>query len=289
MDAVIGHAKLARIIADISREVYTIKPVAKRERLARARVWGQRLHSWRSSLPAHLGTVRPSSLIPSLRRQAMALRLAYSHAIMHANRPFLLETQAHEDAARHSDGECMSAAKTVLETIESMAEDDSLFHAFWWSHYVSFCAMAVVFVWEIQQYRRGAEVSKDDLEMFALAERCHSYLAKATFADSPSRRYALILKELRLEARHESAKNTPADETHDLDVPSQTQGDFTPQYVANEDEEAARLHLAYANTTGGGQDYGAQQFLGDWQTSDWLDLDASVSLPALDLCPSPDS
>lgn len=213
--------RLARIIGSISRDVYTIKSIPQGERLAAARRAGQVLHDWRECLPPHLGTIKPSSLIPGFRRQSTALRLAYSHAIIHANRPFLLgnggalenenenENEAAAIAAAESVSECIMAAKVILETVDGMADDGTLFHALWWTPYVTFCALAVVYVWEIQRNKsRYASRVVPDPNLWSLADMCRAHLARATWADSPNQRYSIILEELRMEARQHSARPT---------------------------------------------------------------------------------
>jgi hypothetical protein len=258
------------------------------ERVAAAHRLGRELHEWRESLPPHLGTIKPSSLVPSLRRQAIALRLAYSHAIMHANRPFLLgiesNSQVERAALNASIAECIASAKTVLETIDSMTADGTIFHALWWSHYVSFCAISIAYVWEIQQRTRsGSGLYDADLalpELFSLAERCQSHLARATAEDSASRRYSIILEELRLEARQELCR----DGYHNLQMASDNLVDRNMQHPthnmmpflnsgdqvgeANTQEHVGQTDSAFQNLN--------LTFLNEWQTTDWLDLDSSV-------------
>ncbi|KAJ0121977.1 hypothetical protein J7T55_002488 [Diaporthe amygdali] len=152
VDALVWHAKLAMIISGISREVYSVKRIPKHERAAAAHRANQKLHEWHESLPPHLGSVRPSSLIPSFRRQAIALKLAYMHSIIHANRLFLLGQKSDagfspDDVAADVQGnvlECVKAARVVLQTFNSMVVDGTLFYAFWWTQYATFCALTVV-------------------------------------------------------------------------------------------------------------------------------------------------
>lgn len=250
----------------------------KSERLAAARNFGSKLYSWREALPPHLGTIRPLSLIPCFRRQAMALKLAYAHAIMHANRPFLLGGDGGQQSAQLEDSvmDCINAAKMALETVDSIVGDGSLFHAFWWMPYVTFCALAVVYVWEIQHKANGESLS-DDPSLLDLAERCQSHLAKATAADSPSRRYSIILEELRLEAKQGSAQAFLAQyqaltdnnagvsggmQHDDTAMPSDLTQVFPNQHQGD-------THLA-----------GMPNPLNEWQATDWLDLDSSVCYSA---------
>jgi hypothetical protein len=168
------------------------------DRLVAAHRLGRELHEWRASLPPHLGTVKPSTLVPSFRRQAIALQLAYSHALIHTNRPFLLS-----DAAPENVTECIFATKTSLELVNKMAGDSTLFHSFWWTHYVIFCALAVAYVWEIQRVKRFMHGVDDETpgKLFDLAERCRDHLKRASAGLSQNRRYIVILDEIRSEAQ----------------------------------------------------------------------------------------
>lgn len=107
----------------------------------------QRINEWYSSVPLHLGSIRPSLLIPSYRRQAIVLKLAHSHAIIHAVRPFVLENSP--SGSIYTE-DLLVATKTILETVNQIASEGTIFRAFWWTHYVAFCALVVVYVWDIQ-------------------------------------------------------------------------------------------------------------------------------------------
>lgn len=310
MESVVAHARLARIIGAISSEVYSIKNVPREERLAAASRSRQELCTWRSCLPPHLSSVSPRSLIPSLRRQAIAMRLAYCHAVMHANRPFILggggssssgnyqnssdTTTAASALEEESVAECIASAKTALKTVQSMATDSTLLHAFWWTPYVTFCALAVVYIWEIQQSggeRAGSE-GGDRQGLLELAEKCHARLARSTSADSPSWRYTVILDELRHSARAElqqqqqqqqhmvhpvTAINHPGSLSSDR-LPSHAAG---PQPVYNQSQlPLPSTAYAYTDEVAGSSNVCDMPlpFFQGWQTTDWRDLDASVSI-----------
>ncbi|KAI8289019.1 hypothetical protein K4K60_009751 [Colletotrichum sp. SAR11_57] len=275
VESLIFHAKLAQLIDGISREVYSIKPIPKHDRLLAAHRYGRALHEWRESLPHHLGTVRPMSLIPSFRRQNTALKLAYCHAIMHANRPFLLGTttsrgDSQPSALDDSVEECINAAKTALETVDAMASDGTLFHAFWWTPYVTFCALAVVYVWKIQ--RVGDD---EDKGLFELADRCQNHLAKATTSDSPSRRYSVILEELREEAKGPEARQRGPEQGATSEQAESGQAADLMQV-----DDSSGLGVAQSGDMGAvfqTQGFeGMTNFLAGWETTDWLDLDSSV-------------
>lgn len=277
MSPTLTRPRIAQIIGQISKEVYSIKPTSEQDRVAAAHRLGTHLHDWRASLPPHLGSIRPSSLIPSLRRQATVLRLAYSHAIMHANRLFLLGSPSVNREPRVA--ECVGAARVVFETVDGLAREGPLFYSFWWTHYVTFCALLVTYVWEIRQGGRGLVNAGDEghERLLELASRCHRHLANATATNSPSRRYAVILEEFRREAtgrvpRHPSPPQEGGGEQAprpSVPPPGRAVVNWQPplEPVSGVDYAAYDVpHIAPGSA-----------LLDEWQTTDWLDLDSSVN------------
>lgn len=191
---------------------------------------------------------------------------------MHANRPFLLEysTDTEQVPLGQCVAECLSAAKMALVTINSMFSDGQvLFYALWWTPYVTFCALAVVYIWEIKQREDGITEAEDSL-LFGLAEQCQSHLASALGFESASRRYSLIIEELRLEAKHRSSQafdrqNTPS-QHRDSNVMGKNGGTDAVGSVAN------NLGSIFEDPVETGFNS-----LSQWQATDWLDLDSSVS------------
>ncbi|EQB56478.1 hypothetical protein CGLO_03512 [Colletotrichum gloeosporioides Cg-14] len=305
IDALICHAKIAQIIGNTSREVYSIKAISEQERVAAAHRFSEKIHEWRASLPPHLGSIRPSMLIPSFRRQATVLKLAYSHAIMHANRLFLLGNLS--SGSETQILECLGAARTVLETVDGMAAEGPIFHAFWWTQYVTFCALLVTYVWDIQQKRRGILLENEGkikhAKLMDLAERCQTHLAHATASNSPSRRYAIILEEFRTEGLGQMSRKNNGQ----LPLASQA---AAPRPAAPATETQTQLPQPQGNgaTTIGGFDFNSayaagsgtvdlmdqgdagllgSNLLDEWQTTDWLDLDSSAFGPYLDIDANP--
>lgn len=221
-------------------------------------------------------------LIPSYRRQATVLKLAHSHAVMHASRLFLLGSST--SSFSHAE-DCISAARTVLETVDYMAREGPIFHAFWWTHYVTFCALVVIYVWEIQQRRTGRpfglprDVNGDHrARLLELADRCQGHLAKATATNSPSRRYAVILEEFRTAATGQPQRQdaeqpgpAPLNRPHAEIMPEQGAIDGFGQADGNLPDQSMLLdpHL-----------------LDEWQTTDWLELDSSAFWPHVDFSDS---
>ncbi|RTE77789.1 hypothetical protein BHE90_007740 [Fusarium euwallaceae] len=276
IDSLIFHARIAAIIENVSREVYSIKKMRTEERLASAQSFTEKLHEWRQALPPHLGTVRPSSLIPAFSRQVTALKLAYCHAIMHTTRPFLLDHSENASPALEACvTECIGAAKLALEIVDRMfSEATTVIHFLWWMPYVTFCALAVVYVWEIQQ-KSGISVSNDNVSLFALAERCQSHLAKAMSSDSASRRYSIIIEELRQEARHSPSQSSMrAVQTQQEAL--MTSGDDEHGSSSMLDNELGSMFGDQGESTTSFQSM--LNALSQWQPTDWLDLDSSVSV-----------
>ncbi|KAH9875943.1 hypothetical protein IAQ61_003408 [Plenodomus lingam] len=293
IEALIVHAKLAQIAEKISREVYSIKAVPDHVRLTASHRLGAELRSWKAALPPFLGAIHPSSLILSFRRQAIMLKLAYCHAVMLAHRPFLLKnTNCSDDSMRtmaaESVNECIAAAQSVLEMVDRMAREGRLFHAFWWTHYVCFCALVVVYVWAIQE-SNNLPTLNERRSILDKAEHCLHHLAQATASNSPSRRYSIILQELRAEAKRKTAR--PVQESCVTRAPpheclGESHGASDPDTLhdtlAHEPSAAMQMWqplfgspLSATNTS----TPGLQSFYDNWQTVDWLQLDSSAFGP----------
>jgi len=305
--------RIAQIIGDITREVYTVKPISEQKRVSAAHRLCEKLHTWKASLPPLLGAVRPSSLIPSFRRQCIVLRIAYSHAIMHANRFFLLGKLSRKSEVQVA--ECVMAAKTVLEIVDSLARDSPIFHAFWWTHYVAFCALVVTYAWEIQQQIQYDDATAtastlpaqpvDRIVLLELAERCQTHLAQATATNSPSRRYAIILEELRSEAQRQSCvrgnvASSAGRHANDAAAVPEQRGPGVQHNLVIQGDPGAAAGQPYNNSVNHlgvhGFDPTMLEPAGDfaslsgnpvfeaWDMADWLELDSSViRSPTLDI------
>jgi hypothetical protein len=131
--------RLSQLVGEISREVYATRSVPESQRLEAAQRLTCKLDAWKASLPPLLSTIRASSLMPPYRRQVNVLRLAYNHAMIHANRSFLLSalsdrqrTSVTQDKMfdNHTQ-KCVQAARSVVELVNSLMNSDerSLFHS----------------------------------------------------------------------------------------------------------------------------------------------------------------
>jgi hypothetical protein len=184
--------------------------------------------------------------------------------------------------------DCIKAATNVLETVDYMAQDGPIFHAFWWTHYVTFCALVVTYVWEIKHGRMNNGGSKGSRShLLRLAERCHAHLAQATASNSPSRRYAVILEEFRSLAINQAKAHKPSDGSRQgvrqatPETPSNSGLRFGNNLVSTIGESAgAANHLDHVAPDAAFVT-DMPLILDDWQLADWLDLDSSVSLPLI--------
>ena len=287
IDSLVCHAKLAQIAENISREVYSIKLKPDHERLAASHRLGAELRQWKVSLPPFLGAINPSSLIPSFRRQATALKLSYCHAVILTHRPFLLKntTRKNDESrslAREGLSQCISAAHSVLEVVDRMAREGRLFHAFWWTHYVCFCALVVVYVWAIQESDDSTTLD-ERRTILDQAERCLQHLAQATASNSPSRKYSIILQELRAEAKSktarallEQAQVLPASGSLDGGSAVETTIGFINQPPKNGLEATIPTWPPLFGSPIETVTPGLQNFWENWETTDWLQLDSSA-------------
>lgn len=253
-------------------------------RVAAAELMMQRIKGWRESLPAQLGSIRPSLLIPAYKRQTTVIKLAHCHAIMHATRSFILggPPSGPCDVKDTLASECIMAARIVLKTVEQLAHDGPIFHAFWWTHYVTFCALIVVYVWEISHRKSSLGLHEERIEILNLAGRCHSILGEATATNSPSRSYAAILDDFRQAATSELPPLALPRLAHsEGGILSQV---YEPPSAANltgtQDGEGGVVIAGTGDAT-----YGIGFSLDpnslDWKMTDWLDLDSSVSLSSI--------
>lgn len=294
LESLICHAKLAQISERISREVYSIKSVPVNARLSASHRLGDELRQWKASLPPLLGAINPSSLIPSFRRQTTTLKLSYCHAVMLAHRPFLLKNISRDndgmkDLAKESLDECIAAAQSVLELVDRMARESRMFHAFWWAHYICFCTLVIVYVWAIQESSNPATLN-ERRHILDQAERCLQHLAQATASNSPSRKYSIILQELRAEAKRKTAR--PLHNPH-ITLPNVAE-DTSNHHI--DGSQSTVTHPATQNLDAAAHMWGSlfdspidtatpglNNFLDDWQTTDWLQLDSSAFASFADL------
>lgn len=207
--------RLGRILGEVSRQLGSINPHRRDPPLETAVRLTKELEKWKEGMPPLFNRVQATSLIPSLCRQSQVLQLAYCHAMIHVTRSFLLNDftdlrsrpSVPDPNVTNIVQKCISAAENVVTLVDGLANQGTRIQSFWFTHYVCFCAIIVVYIYTIQQHQSSAAPSSpQSIEggghlhyLFTLAEACQQHLAEATRKNCPSRRYSIILEELRKE------------------------------------------------------------------------------------------
>lgn len=211
-DPVIGgsifHAKITQIMKRALREQYSVRKNRDSHRLNVAARLNAEVADWKASLPVVLsGAIHPSSLVQIFQRQIIVLELASSLALILINRPLLLIDSSVDNKVNVNA--CLSAAKVILDVVGGFIADRRTFPAFWFTQYVTFNALSIVYIWLIQR-KRGRLTSLQpphtDEELYQVAEPIQKHLAAATDSNAPSLRYAIILEELQQETSRVMAK-----------------------------------------------------------------------------------
>jgi len=216
--------RLAKILGEISSDLYPTNKSLGRDWKELAERRTAELKDWKESLPPFLEPekVDPSMLIPIFQRQSTVLRLAYAHALILANRQSLLTNFA--DLSRPesllpkelqgSIKECINAAMLVVDTVNEFIDQGRMRRAFWFTHYISFCAIATLYIYTIQKdlhpdqqnAASGAGEYGLKFQHFEAADRCQKNIFETTISTSPFRRYNIILDELKREILLRSSK-----------------------------------------------------------------------------------
>lgn len=212
--ALLTAPRLSRILANILRDLYGIKPPSSEDRYRLAAKYNTELNTWRASLAYLLDTsgVDPSLFLPIFLRQRNVLNLAFWHAQILVHRPFLLSNFAgltthtltrstrHPANPKHAHHvqRCLDAATHIVRVVDDLTAAGQIYSSYWFTHYFAFCAVVVLYVHAIQQ--RQAPPDTTYVDCFRAAARCHDQLASvATTKGSLAERYAVVLQELRLE------------------------------------------------------------------------------------------
>ena len=221
MDAPVFHTMLARILTQAAKEPYMVTGVSTKEQIDIIRDLCGRIAEWHAELPAFLsGVVHPDSLMPGMRRQLTVLQLARYHALTFITRPLLLRNYAHiwpecEASFQYYLSTCLTAARDAIDLILTFAQEKQLFSSFWYSQYIAFNALSIIYLYLIQVQRGRispvnirfdqspdvlfASSSLDESTLYRLCERAQAHLADATARNAPPWRYSVILQGLRRE------------------------------------------------------------------------------------------
>ncbi|KKY24426.1 putative finger protein [Diplodia seriata] len=234
MSGCIAHMRFSRILANILRDLYGIRPPSTSDRYRLAAKYNDALNNWRASVAYLLDTdgVDPSLFLPIFLRQRNVLNLAFWHAQILVHRPFLLSNFAglssynnlhhqHRPNGRDSsDGGgggklayhvqcCLDAATNIVRVVDELTRSGQIYSTFWFTHYFAFCAVVVLYVHTIQQQQRRLPPSTTDNEQpsshYRAASRCHDQISRIATKGSLAERYGVVLQELRMELlRHGS-------------------------------------------------------------------------------------
>lgn len=274
------EARIARIIGTMTRRVYSLHDMSEHERATAAHELMLSVNKWNTKLPVHLGAIRPSMLSGAYQGEATVLKLAHSHAIMYANRIFLLgDTMAsHENEV----SACVAAAKMALEIAVARINSGGIVEVYWLAEFVTFCAVMVIYVWEIQLRRLGSLERRDDrVKLLGLALKCQNWLAddlRTVYSYSPSQRCASVLEEFRIAAKsqplHLNSNGLGAEPTVSERRVRQSLGEESAPMTPI--PKAKRLGDAGIDV----REYVSRLVDPDvddeWKPVDWLEIDSSV-------------
>jgi hypothetical protein len=219
----VEHMKLSKIVSYVLRDLYPIRPPSINLRIELANKYNKDLKDWRANLSRFLDAeaIDSSLLIPLYQRQRNVLNLAYFHAVLLVHRPFLLSNFAH---LAHIDArtgyvsnidtsqnvlECLEAAMGIVRIVDELFQGSQIWRVFWFTQYYAFCAVVVLYIYRIQQHM----IEPGNCEgYFSAGQRCQAQLSCLSANDHLSKRYVLVLEELRLEAARQT--NQPHKHIH---------------------------------------------------------------------------
>jgi hypothetical protein len=216
----------------------------------------------------------------------------------------------------------LTAARDAIELILAFVQEKQLFQSFWYSQYIAFNALSIIYLYLIQVQRGRISpvnlrfVSSQDVPfdspldestLYRLSETAQAHLADATVRNAPPWRYSIILQGL----RRELTKSYPSAPSHydiypdnhssqhgtniDRDTSPSTahQRDMIAFAQAEQNGSAMQEILSRQEDDGAGGvpglDNNAQLFLLDPQTEILLDNLATDEDLVLDFWPQFDS
>lgn len=264
MMAPVEHIKLCRIVESVLRDLYPIRPPSMPLRIELAAKYSHDLRKWRARLSRFLDAegVDSSLLIPLYQRQRNVLNLAYYHTMLLVHRPFLLSnfaSLANIDArpgneetsnrsimgAIHANiDDCLEAAMGIVRIVDDIFQSSQIFRAFWFTQYYAFCAVVVLYIYRIQQHI--VEPGKCD-SYFEAGQRCQAQLSTLSESDCLSKRYCLVLEELRLEAARQTNREIAPLPT--IPLPTWTSSGSRALTQSQSQSQAASQSISATDTT----------------------------------------
>ncbi|KAJ5368847.1 Glyoxylate reductase [Penicillium cataractarum] len=205
MIAPVLHFKLVRIVSRILHSLYGIHAPTEARRISLGEELNDELHEWRRQIPPFLDAsqVEPKFLLPMFERQSNMLSQAYAHAVILVNRGWVMSDLKDSHLAPGEDmrpdvSACLSAALSILDTINKMFQANRIFPAYWFTQYQGFCAIVMIYTYTIRAWSEDNEFC---LRHFRAAERCQSQIASIAQEGSLAHRYFVIMEEFRSEVR----------------------------------------------------------------------------------------
>ncbi|KAJ5107636.1 hypothetical protein N7456_004311 [Penicillium angulare] len=279
MDAPVCHSKLSRILARASQDLYSIKPVERDQEIKSVKKLMTQISQWQSELPPiFTDRVCPSSLITIFRRQSTVIRLARFHAVMFVTRPLLLWDCSHEpDSAELIQflQSCVTTARDTLEMVLDLVKDNQLFRAFWYTQYIAFNALSIIYIYLIHSSKgriphnwvfsnvssttNAENVKVEKMPLYELAEGTQHYLGQATDRNALAWRYALVLEVLKSESKSQLHHEPCGEESQPTNRQHQA-----PEFSA----------LLQPHSVGGGSP--VDGFISEQGPVDWENLQASI-------------
>ena len=215
LEASIFHAKLARVMARNNDALYPLANMNEQQIIEQARISLQLLQAIEDELPPFL---RPREKIltgtSTWERQNTVLKLALAHARILATRRCILVDKERlsrtdeqlKDMRAACVRKCLWSTCTIIDLAYEMMQQNGLYQAFWYTQYISLCAISTLFMHRIQQVRSRFMKDLDGLgnieEHFNKAEEVQQYLAQIAPAGSQAQRHHDLLNHLRNRANN---------------------------------------------------------------------------------------
>lgn len=220
MSGALAHMRLAEILSCAVQEQYSIRPRSDAERLQSSIRRIKEIDIWYSQLPAFMSSsVSLKTLSQLYRRQHTVLQLAHRHALMFITRPLLLRGCLDELELEHYHAQlktCTAAAMDTVFLVNDLANDDSLFPGFWFSKYIAFNALSILYIYRLQIANGGVYPHPDTNSMLhgdrlsnprnqrylEAVGKAHHGLAEVSGETALAWRYSAILSKLRNAVEH---------------------------------------------------------------------------------------
>ncbi|KAK2757278.1 hypothetical protein FQN54_004792 [Arachnomyces sp. PD_36] len=214
LEAFIGHANLAKLMARNNDLLYPIQQLAEEQVLERSNEMLDALNAWRDNLPNFL---RPGKKIltgeRTFERQNTVLKLAHAHMqILITRRCLLIDTsrlgrlalgqnQIQDLRTTRPISEFVAGITTILDVAGALVERDALYHCFWFTQYIALVAVSTLYVFLIQGTRQALPESMESFidvdAYFAKAKQCQTRLDDLAPPGSQAKRHHQLLDHLK--------------------------------------------------------------------------------------------